>query len=109
MRPTTSNRKGKTSMKKTGSDLSTRVALGIGMALALAGCESAADKQQRENEEYAVSTAAMCQKTRDLSEQLEATRSLVGKPQRDVDGRKFSKTLCDIADRAAATAAKGRR
>lgn len=93
-------------MAKTGSDLRTRVALGIGVALALAGCESAADKQQREAEEYAVSTAAMCQKTRDLSDQLEATRSLVGKPQRDVDGRKFSKTLCDIADRAATAAAK---
>lgn len=65
------------------------MAIGIGVALALAECESTADKQQREAEEYAVSTAAMCRKTRDLSEQLEAARSLAGKPQRGVDGREF--------------------
>lgn len=55
-----------------------------------------------------MSTAAMCRKTRDLSEQLKATRSLAGKPQRGVDGRKFSRTLCDVVDRAASTAGKGR-
>ena len=84
------------------------MAIVIGVALALAGCDSAAERQQREAEEYAVSTAAMCRKTRDLSEQLKATRSLAGKPQRGVDGRKFSRTLCDVVDRAASTAAKGR-
>ena len=78
-----------------------RVALLIGIALALAGCESAAEKDRKSKADYAAYTAEACRHAHENVAMVENVRSAVNKPQKDTGGRSFAKTVCDEADKAA--------
>lgn len=78
-----------------------RLALGIGVALVLTGCESEAEKELASAERYAETSKAACQDALSNIKMVETARDIGGKPSKYRDGRSWAKQVCAIAESAA--------
>lgn len=81
-------------MTTAGSDLLTRVALGIGVAFALSGCENEADKERGSIARYAAQTAEYCRGAMANIVMVENARDIGGKLKSYKEGRGWAKTIC---------------
>jgi hypothetical protein len=78
-----------------------RLAVLVVLAVALTGCESQAEKDQKSKADYAAYTAEACEHAKGNVAMVENTRSIMNKPGKDTDGRSFTKTICAEAAKAA--------
>lgn len=91
------------SMNKTKRCLTpgvSRAALGVGVVLALAGCQSEADKERESIARYAAQTAESCRGARANIVMVENARDIGGKPQSYKEGRAWAKTICQESVKA---------
>ncbi len=78
-----------------------KIALLLGFAVLVAGCESQAEKDRKAKADYAAFTADACAHAKGNVAMVENTRAIMDKPAKDTGGRSFTKTVCAEADKAA--------
>lgn len=71
-----------------------RVALWIGVALVLTGCESEEDKERESIFRYAAQTAEYCRQASERLRMVEAASVTGSKPKVDEAQRSWTKTVC---------------
>lgn len=77
-----------------------RVAVGTGVVLALAGCQSEADKERESIARYAAQTAESCRGAMANIVMVENARDIGGKPKSYKEGRAWAKTICQESVKA---------
>lgn len=78
-----------------------RIGLLLAIVTALSGCENAAEEERKSKADYADLAAAACRDAMHNVQNVENTRSIMGKPEKYGDGRSYAKTVCAEADKAA--------
>lgn len=78
-----------------------RIAVLVGLSIALAGCESEAEKERKAKAEYTTYTMQACRDAMNNVNMVENMRSTMNKPEKYEGGRSFAETVCKEADKAA--------